>query len=136
MRRHEVGEPYGAVGSRELGFQDQGIGTVAAGGPGLLVDRRDQPPTMVGRPQQRGEAGAAVEARQAQPVDRASVRDQGRGLAVADQAVILDPLRHGGCWSPKAWLWINRCGRWAVPRWNRPAEVGVFAIDGGSDGHG
>ncbi len=36
------------------------------------------------------EAGVAVEARPAQPVDRAVAVDQRRGLAVADEAVVFD----------------------------------------------
>ena len=45
------------------------------------------------RAEQRGEAGAGVEAREAEPVDRAVAADERRGLAVADQRVVLDP-RH------------------------------------------
>ena len=48
----------------------------------------------------RGEARARVEAGDAQPVDRAVVGDQRRGLGVADQRVLLDPGRHSPSHSP------------------------------------
>ena len=43
--------------------------------------------------EQRGEARARVEAREAEPVDRAAALDERRRLQVADQRVVLDP-RH------------------------------------------
>ena len=50
---------------------------------------------MLGGPQQGGEAGPRVEAREAEPVDRPVAGDQGRRLAVADQGIVLDAQRHG-----------------------------------------
>ena len=48
---------------------------------------------MLGRPEERREAGAGVEAREAAPVDRAVAADERRRLQVADERVVLDP-RH------------------------------------------
>ena len=56
-----------------------------------LAARREQPAAVLLVPEQRGEAGARVEAREAEPVDRAVPPDERRGLQVADQAVVLDP---------------------------------------------
>ena len=44
--------------------------------------------------EQAGEAGGGVEARQAEPVDRAVAADQGAAAPVADQCVVLDGQRH------------------------------------------
>ena len=56
-----------------------------------LAVRREQPAAVLIVAEQRGEAGARVEAREAEPVDRAVPPDERRGLQVADQAVVLDP---------------------------------------------
>src|SRR5262245_48605480 len=44
---------------------------------------------------ERGKHGAGIEARPAQPVDRAVAADQRGGLAVPDQRVVLDATCHG-----------------------------------------
>ena len=49
---------------------------------------------VVVRAEQGGEAGTGVEAREAEPVDRALPADQRRGLQVADERVVLDALGH------------------------------------------
>ena len=55
---------------------------------------RNRPPLLV--VEDRGEHAGRVEARQAQPVDRAVHADQRRRPHVADEAVVLDRLvRHG-----------------------------------------
>jgi len=45
---------------------------------------------MFGIAEQGGEAGVGVEARPAEPVDGTVAPDQRRGLAVADEGIILD----------------------------------------------
>ena len=45
---------------------------------------------VLGLPEQGGEAGVRVEAGEAAPVDRPVAADQGRGFAIADQAVIFN----------------------------------------------
>src|SRR5688572_23769999 len=56
---------------------------------------RNQPAAMLGRAEQRREAGARIEARQTEPIDRAIARDERRALAVADQRVVFNVRRHG-----------------------------------------
>ena len=56
--------------------------------------RRDLPPAVVAVAEQRREHRARVEAGHAEPVDRAVLADQRRGLRVADERVVLDPLGH------------------------------------------
>ena len=65
------------VGGLELGLEDERVrddsavrlAWTARGG-------RELPAAMVGRAEQRGEAGGGIEARKAQPVDRAIAADQ------------------------------------------------------------
>ena len=57
------------------------------------ADGREQPASVVGLAEQRGEAGARVEPREAAPVDRPRPADERRRLQVAEQRVVLDP-RH------------------------------------------
>ena len=49
---------------------------------------------MVERSQERGEASGRVESRKTEPVDRTVAPNQGCGLAVPDQRVVLDARRH------------------------------------------
>ncbi|GAA3497042.1 hypothetical protein GCM10019016_041430 [Streptomyces prasinosporus] len=83
-----------------LGFQDQGVAPVVPPGRrGRLrvVGRAPgtQPPEAVFLgSQQPGEDGVRVEARQAQPVDRAVPADQRCGLHVSDECVIFDAPGH------------------------------------------
>ena len=57
--------------------------------------RRDLPEAVVLVAEQLGEARRRVEVRQAQPVDRAVHPDQGGGVQVADDGVVLD---RAGSW--------------------------------------
>ena len=60
----------------------------------LVVAMRAQlPVAVIGGAEDRGEAGGGVEARQAQPVDRAVLADERGGVAVAQQGVVLDRQR-------------------------------------------
>ena len=79
----------------ELGLEhervDRGIAGASARPPaaGAISQR-----PWFSSPEQRREARAAVEARHAQPVDRAVVADERGGLGVADQGVLLDARGH------------------------------------------
>ena len=75
----------------ELGLVDERVLAVAALDPlDLAAGASSQRPLLLVA-EQRGEARAGVEAREAEPVDRAVAADERRGLQVADQAVVLDP---------------------------------------------
>ena len=83
------------LGGVELGLEDERAVAVAArdaarrAAPGAISQRRGRRRRAARRSRRR------VEARQAQPVDRAVAADQRRGLRVADQRVVLDAGRHG-----------------------------------------
>jgi len=88
--RHEaVDDPHPAGVGVVLGLEHHRVGEVPAAR--LRRARRcDQEATVLGRAEQRGEAGRFVEARNAPPVDRALARHQGCGVTVAQQGVILE----------------------------------------------
>ncbi len=94
--RHEVDDRDRALCGFDVGLQDQRALAVASRRAGDRGGRGDAPTAVLGTAEQGGEAGAGVEARPAQPVDRAVARDQRRGLAVADDGVILQRRRHPG----------------------------------------
>ena len=75
--RHEVGHRDHAFSGLERGLEDRGAGQIAALGAADLALRRDQPAPVLGRAEQRGEAGVRIEVRQAEPVDRPVTPDQG-----------------------------------------------------------
>ena len=89
--RHEVDDPHCAFRRLELGLEHQRVIAVPPARRAATGRGRDEPPTVVLVSQQGREAGAAVEARRAHPVDRAVVADERGGLGVADQRVLLDP---------------------------------------------
>ena len=77
----------------EARFEDERVAAIAARrrvylGPGAISQR---PFLCVA--EERGKAGIGIESRPAQPVDRAVAADQRCGLAIADQRIVLDPLR-------------------------------------------
>ena len=78
--------------------------------------------------EQRGEARARVEARQAQPVDRAVAADQRGRLGVADERVVLDPHGERYC-TPRASLREH-------PQESQSQYGGVVVITGGTAGVG
>src|SRR4029077_10089113 len=79
----------------ELGLEDERVATVRAPRPPEPARGGDQPAPVLPRAEERREAGARVEARHAEPVDRAVAADQRSGVVVADERVVLDPERHG-----------------------------------------
>jgi hypothetical protein len=93
-QRHEVDEPHGAVSGLEVGLQDQRALAVAARHAADLAHGSDEPAAVPLLSQQRGKARRGVEAGQAQPVHRAVTADQGGGLQITDQRVLLDLHRN------------------------------------------
>jgi hypothetical protein len=92
--RHEVDHGDRATGGLETGFQDERVGAVAADRPHVVVNRRNQPAPVLRSAEERGEAGAGIEPRPAQPIDRPMPRHQGRGFAVADEGVVFERRAH------------------------------------------
>ena len=90
---HEVDQRDAAVLRVEDRFEDHGAGTVLPPDADRFVGRGNTPIAVIRGTNQRGETGSTVEARPAQPVDRAIAADQCRGMAIADQSIILDPRR-------------------------------------------
>ena len=93
--RHEVDYPDTACRRLPFRLEHECPLAIAALGAGAAVDRRDQPASVVARPEQRREARAGVETRKAEPVHRARAADERRSLQVAEERVVLDPLGHG-----------------------------------------
>lgn len=91
---HAVHDRHRAAVGLELGLQDQGAVAVVARAGGGSAAREDREAAVLGPAHQGREAGPRIEAGQAEPVDRAAARDQGCGLAVADQRVVLDGIGH------------------------------------------
>jgi len=80
---------------RKTRLQNRRPGQVTPRNPAVFaacVIGSNEPPPIFRRAQQRREAGRRVEARQAEPVDRAVAPDQSRRGQIADQAVIADRL--------------------------------------------
>ena len=71
------------------------VAAIAALDPRQVGRRAQRPAAVLLRPDEGGEAGARVEPREAEPVDRPLARDERGGLEVADQPVVLDARRHG-----------------------------------------
>src|SRR4029079_8762529 len=83
--RHEVDERDGALGRLEVRFEDERMLTIAPADRRIGRARRDQPPSVFRPAEEGGEAGARVEARPAEPVDRPRARNERGRLAVADE---------------------------------------------------
>ena len=80
---------------REHSFENERVVQVAPGDLNVIVfRRRNQPSSVLRAAEQRGKTGAAVEAGQAQPIDRAVAANQRRRLAVSDDRVVLNSKRH------------------------------------------
>jgi hypothetical protein len=52
-------------------FEDQSVAEIPSCDPSVILRRRDQPPSVLRAAKQRGKTRGAVEAGQAQPIDRA-----------------------------------------------------------------
>ena len=94
-RRHELGDPDQAVVDRVIRLEDQRVLPVAPARAGRRGRRRQQPAAVLVVAEEGREAGARVEPRQAQPVDRAVPADEARRVRVADERVVLERQGHG-----------------------------------------
>ena len=92
--RHAVGHAYRSVVGVKRRLQYQGVGAVLAFDALQPARRRDLPTAVLAIAEERGEHRAGVEPRHTPPVDRSISADQGRGLGVADERVVLDRLAH------------------------------------------
>ncbi len=91
--RHQVGEARGAEGAPKRRLQEVRLGAVAA--LDLRGTRRaDGEGAAALQVQQRAEDCGGVEARPAEPIERAAARDEGGGPAIAEQGVVLDGRLH------------------------------------------
>ena len=90
-RRHEIDDRRRAGFGLEAGFENGGAGPIAARDADIARFGANAPRAVPLVAQQRGEDRAGIEARQAEPIDRAVARDERRAVRVADDAVILDP---------------------------------------------
>ena len=93
-QRHEIDQRDCAVAAFEASFQNQRIRPITTAHNGPAVPRRNLPVSVAIGAEQRREAGVGIEARPAQPIERAIARHQSGGLAIADQSVIFDTRRH------------------------------------------
>ena len=105
----------------ELGLEHERVAAVVAVGGHVRPLRGEPPRAVVLVPEQLGEAGRRVEAGQAQPVDRPVPADQGRGVEVADDAVILDGERHAPMSSPEARPGVHSASEPTHRRQGQPA---------------
>jgi DNA-binding CsgD family transcriptional regulator len=96
-------------------LEDQRVVAIAPRDPCRAIDRGDQPAAVLGTSEQRGEAGARIEPRPAQPVDRSGARHERRGLAVADHRVVFEWCAHASV--------SRRCRRCAKIRFQLVAEA-------------
>jgi hypothetical protein len=99
-RNHEINHRRAASLGLELGFEDQGAGTVASLDAEQRILGCKKPPAVIGVSQQRGKASSRIEAGPAQPIDRAVAADQSRRLAVADERIVFDSKRHRSLFAP------------------------------------
>ena len=95
-RGHAVDEPHHTPLDLVLGLEDERPGPVAATDLLHLGRRGQEPAAVIGRAEERGETGAGVEAREAEPVDGPVAADERRRLAIADERVVLDAGCHDG----------------------------------------
>ena len=91
---HEIGQGDRTVGRRENRFEDQSVAQIPSCDLNVILRGRDQPSSMLRAPKKRAKTRAAVEAGQAQPVDRAVTPDQRHRLTVSNDGVVLNSKRH------------------------------------------
>src|SRR5438105_2259771 len=123
-KRHEIDEPCGTIAGFKPCFEDQGFAPVAPCYTGRFIARGDFPAAVLFRAKQGRKTGLRIEPRPAEPVDRAVTPDEGGGLAVADQGIILDAGRHGG-------LLEHQRLRWEA---DRPMTANGLSIDAANPG--
>src|SRR5262249_43995520 len=92
--RHKVDYRRSAGSGLKLGFENESIGTIFPAHYDLRVFWCDEPPSIIDRPKESGEACGRIEARPAQPIDRAVAANQSRSPAVANKCIVFDAKRH------------------------------------------
>ena len=92
--RHQVDDDGCAVRRLPMRLEDQRLLAIATRDLRLRMGRRDRPAAVVLVAEQAGEHRGGIEARPAQPVDRAVAPDERRGLTVADHRVVFDLQGH------------------------------------------
>jgi hypothetical protein len=95
----------------------------------LAISRADQPAAVPRLTQQGREACGGVEARQAQPVDRAVAADERCGLCIADERVVFDAQRQAPG-APR----VPACRTAARLRFGVSSATAVMAFDRGDPG--
>ncbi len=125
--RHEVDDLDGsAVRGVPVRLQDERAVHVGAPGAALALGglgRCDAPVAVLPVPEERGEAGGRVEARQAQPVDGPVAADEPAGHQVADDRIVFDGLCHLCAFPPKVRL-QSAVGRKTERRARQPCGSG------------
>jgi PAS domain S-box-containing protein len=96
MEQHAVEDADDAVGRRRFGFEDERVVAIPPADRARVPARCDPPATVLHRPEQCREARGRVEARHAEPVERAVASDERRRLVVRDERIVLDAKCHGG----------------------------------------
>src|SRR5262249_6416485 len=87
--RHEIDQSDTPVRRVEDRLQNQRVVVVSTTSTRPRVGGRNPPAHMFGVAEERCEHGAAVKARQAQPIYRAVPTDEGGRCAIANQSIIL-----------------------------------------------
>src|SRR5262249_12993565 len=90
---HEIDQGNTAIPGIENRLQHHGAVVISAADTWHRVGGADLPSSVFGRAEQGCEARIAVEAWPAQPIDGAVATDEGRGLAITDQRIVLDGHR-------------------------------------------
>jgi hypothetical protein len=87
---HEIDHTNGAAVRLNIVLDDRRSVAVSPGMPACLLPGREQPVAILGTSEQRREAGAGVEARETEPVDRSVPAHQRRGVEIAQECVVFD----------------------------------------------
>ena len=98
--RHEVDEFGDPRRTQKTGDEHVRVGPVELLGVDALPGRPDLETPAFGVVQNRAEHARRVEVRQAEPVERAVLADEGGGPQVADDAVVFDRLVGHGAGGP------------------------------------
>ena len=83
-----------AVAGLHLRFEDQRVAAIAAADAGVRAGGFNQPASVLGRAEQRGEARGGIEARPTEPINRTGARHQRGRFAVSNQRVIFERGAH------------------------------------------
>jgi hypothetical protein len=85
---HEIAQDKSSVRASEGSLENVGVGEVATFGT-ILPDGSNREAATLSRIQEGGEDGRAVEAREAEPVERAILGDEPRAPTIADEGIVI-----------------------------------------------